>query len=559
VSHRSQLIQVQRRILGAIRRDIRETLGKQPRDLERYERVYHEQIERPFRATTRETLLTTCEQADIVFVGDYHTLAAAQQFALRLLRTLWERGSRDWTLALEMLQVCDRGSVERYLARELDDEEFLREIEYDKTWGFRWPHFRPFFETARELKIPVIGINCDLQVRRASLVERDICAAMAVAQTAAANPGMKMLVVDGDMHVAKPHLPAMVDDLLRKLEAKRRWVVIHQNVESVHWRLVEQGRERKVEVVRFSPRELCVQHTHPLVKLQSYLNWLEYEEMLAPVLGETWSGDGEREINLQGQVGRFIESIAKTLGIRDDLSDFTVYTVGDLNFLDDLSDVHVYTNEEIGLVAIQILKGESHFLPEGNLIYLANLTVNHAAEEAAHFINFQISGPPPQVKSRRHDFYHRTMREVLGFFGSKIINPSRLAYRAEDYRDVERELRGKRLDVKGRDLRKIARAVIAHLEIEEEVLANPGHAPRRLPKRCWDEFSVFIGVIHALGYRLGLLLYNGLEQGAISREEIRDLFRMPFAEEGSAREAYFDLLGRLREVRVPYERQRERL
>jgi uncharacterized iron-regulated protein len=558
-SFRQSLIKVQRRILNSVRRDIRSTLGPHAPGLARYERVYRRRVDQTFTIEAREDLLKACDRAQIIYVGDYHTLGAAQDFARVLLQTLIERTDHEWTLAMEMLQVSDQSACDRYLADEIDEEQFLREIEYEKNWGFDWNNFRPLFDFAQENGVPIIGINCDVQVRQASLVERDTCAAMAIAHEAANDPERKFLVLDGDMHIAPQHLPQRVNAYLRELKTSRRSVIIYQNSEEVHWKLVEKGRERDVDVVRFNAREHCVQHTHPIVKLQSYLNWLEYEEELAGARSAQWADEVDADRTHEDQVQQFVDSIAKTLGIRGaDLTDFTVYSVEDLNFLDHLKDVHIYSNDEIGLVFIQILKGESTFLPDGHMIYLGNLTVNHAAEEAAHYVNFKVSGPPPKVESREHDFYHRTMREALGFFGSKIINSSRLAYRIADFIELEQELLGKRLDTKGRDLRKIVRVVLHHHGIERSVQAGKRLLPENLPKMYFQEHSVTIGAVHALGYRLGLWLFSALEEGIVTTEEIRALFELRFEEEHSARDCYFDLLSRLKDVKVPYEKRRER-
>jgi hypothetical protein len=560
MSFRDQIIAVQRRILGAIKRDIRDSLGPQSSALRRYYRTYKRRFEQPFTEATLEELLRACAGAEIIYVGDYHTLAAAQQMPLKLLRALWARRRHRWILALEMVQISDQSATDLFVEGRMSQEAYLREIEYDKTWGFPWEHYRPLFEFAREHGVRVVGINCEPEIRDKGLRNRDTCAAMAIAQAAAANPGVKILVLDGDLHVAPAHLPHRVNAFLHGLGARRRSLIIYQNSETLHWRLVQENREREVQTVRLSPREFAVQHTHPIVKLQSYLNWLEYEQELAPVIPLTLRDEEEDSgPDIQDQIHRFIASIVEALRLDGDFSDFAVYTVEDLDFLDDLRDVHVYTNEEIDLVAIQILKGESQFLPDGHMLYLANLTVNHAAEEAAHYINFKLSGPPPRIQTHVDDLYHRTMREALGFFGSKIINPGRLAYLAEDFADAERRLRGKRLDVKGRDLRKISRLVLHHLEVEKEVVAGKHPLPRRLPRRYFRQYSVFLGVAHALGYRLGTWLFAAFEQGIITRETMRALFSDPFRKRGSAQRTYFDLLGRLQGLKIPHTRRIERL
>lgn len=557
---RDQLIAVQRRVLASIQRDIRDTLGPTPPALRRYARVYDRRLEQPFAEASLEELLRACAAAEILYVGDYHTLAAAQEVPLKLLRALWRRRRRRWILALEMIAIGDQSATDRFLAGKMSQEAFLREIDYERTWGFPWENYRPLFDWAREHGVRIIGINCEPAMRTQRLRDRDMCAAMAIAQAAAAHPGVKILVLDGDLHVAPPHLPHRVNALLASRGVHRRSLILYQNSESVHWRLVAAGREREVQVVRFSPREYAIQHTHPIVKHQSYLNWLEYEQELRPARVPVWDEEeSDTAPDLHSQVQRFVDSITTALGLRGDFTDFTVYTVDDLDFLDDLRGAHVYTNEEIDLVAIQVLKGESHFLPDGHMIYLGNLTVNHAAEEAAHYINFKLSGPAPRVQTRVDDLYHRVMREALGFFGSKIVNPARLAYLDEDFADIARELHGKRLDVKGRDLRKITRVVLRLLAAERDVLARRAPPPRRLPQRPFRELSVFLGVAHALGYRLGLRLFHAMEQEIVPLDEIRALFAEPFRGRGSAQRAYFDLLRRVRRVKMPYTRRRERL
>lgn len=557
MSLREKLIATQRRLLAAVQRDIRAALGKQPAALRRYYSGYRRRFRRPFTPATREELLRACAAADIIFVGDYHTLAAAQRVPIQLIRALSDRGRRRWTLALEMLQVEDQTAANRYMAGEIDDEGFLRAIDYENAWGFPWPNFRRLFAFARETGARVIGINCNPKLRENSLEQRDICAAMAIAMEAKSHPDRKILVLDGDLHVALTHLPTRTAHMLHDMGIRRRWVIVYQNSETIHWRLVEQGRERETGIVRLGPREFCLQTTHPIAKYQSFLNWLEFEEELRPSMRGVLADEDDEE-DAPRQVQRFVDTIRRTLEIRGDFTDFTVYTIGDLHYLDDLRDVHVYTNEEIDLVFIQILKGESHFLPEGNLIYLANLTVNHAAEEAAHYINAKLSGPAPAVDSPLDDFYQRTMREVLGFFGSKIINPQRLAYLDADFEGIARELHRRRVDVQRRDLRKITRHVLRHLEIERGVLRGKRRPPSRLPREQFREFSVYLGIVHALGYRLGTLLYAAFEKERIGTGEVRDLFSQPWREPGSAQAAYFGLLRRLQGPPPP-EQAAERL
>ena len=63
--------------------------------------------------------------------------------------------------------------------------------------------------------------------------------------------------------------------------------------------------------------------------------------------------------------------------------------------------------------------------------------------------------------------------------------------------------------------------------------------------------DLFLALTHALGYMLGDRLYYGLVGRAVTKAQVRKLFLDPWAEEGAPVEAYFELLRRLRKVRIP--------
>src|SRR5262249_1090985 len=116
--------------------------------------------------------------------------------------------------------------------------------------------------------------------------------------------------------------------------------------------------------------------------------------------------------------------------------DFRVYTTKDLNFLEDLRRKHRFTEREIGEIKRQISNDESYFISRGNIIYLSCLSIDHASEEAAHYLNNKLSGHVPRALPARSDFYSRILREALGFFGSKVVNPGRAHHGEQEFREI---------------------------------------------------------------------------------------------------------------------------
>src|SRR5205807_435060 len=77
--------------------------------------------------------------------------------------------------------------------------------------------------------------------------------------------------------------------------------------------------------------------------------------------------------------------------LREALDGVQVYTAGDLSFLQTLSN-RGFSKKEIHTIERQILARESYYIPRARIAYLANLSVNHAAEEATHFLRHVVSG-----------------------------------------------------------------------------------------------------------------------------------------------------------------------
>src|SRR5207245_1916164 len=102
---------------------------------------------------------------------------------------------------------------------------------------------------------------------------------------------------------------------------------------------------------------------------------------------------------------------------------------------------------------------ESYYVPRARSVYLATLSVNHDAEEAAHFVRHVCAGDAVGAERGLIDaFYARALEEAMGFFGSKIVNPHRPCAREDDFRRTLREGDAR--------MRLLATLVLAHKRLE---------------------------------------------------------------------------------------------
>ncbi len=551
---RQELIQIQKRIVERLQQEIQASIGRVSPAVQLYYEEYWKEVERFERISSKAELLAACAAADIVYCGDYHTLRQSQDTARKLIDELSKRRP-NVTVALEMVSIEHQGALDAYLAGTIDEDEFLRAVDYGNTWDFQWPPYRAILDLCRRRKLRVVAINSDPEASSSHVLERDFAAANVLVAEAEARPDSLLFVFDGDLHVARDHLPLIVRSALQKRGLKRRHVVVHQNAEPIYWALAEEGLERVVDVVRIAEDCYCVLSATPLVKLQSYLNWEQNHEELCGFVHPAWRA-AEGEPDYTEQMHELVRTIAGFLEIDEPgLDDFTVYTTGDLDFIDALERDPRFSARELAEIRRHVEECESYFIPKAKIIYLADLSLHCAAEEAAHFINTVCAGFEGARRGARDAFFYVAMREALGFFGSRIIDHRRYCMSEADCREFLAANRRKRLDGRGRQLREVSRLVLRHREAERAFVQS-GRRPRgravyRLPP------ALRSAVAHALGYIAGDKLHNALLHGKIAKKDVRALFYDPLPP-GEAEARYLALIASLEDVdhEVPTESER---
>ena len=90
--NRERLIAIQRQLYRRNRDRIKEYEHANTPDFERYEAVYHADVLGYESVATLSELMEGIRDADVILVGDYHTLHIAQKPYLKLIKRI--RGSR---------------------------------------------------------------------------------------------------------------------------------------------------------------------------------------------------------------------------------------------------------------------------------------------------------------------------------------------------------------------------------------------------------------------------------------------------------------------------------
>src|SRR5215510_3626624 len=230
-------IALQRATVDRLKKDI---LGVDRNARKRYIRDFHEEFDRLEGPSSIDDLTIACYKADLIYIGDYHALPASQEFAARLLREIVARSS-EVVLCLEMVYTRNQKILDRFMAGDIDETEFLKGIRYDLDWGYGWESFRRLFEAALEHKLDVFGIDCEPRRGLRYIRRRDAHAAACIADIVRRRPRAKIVVLIGESHLARNHLPRKVFSNLKAKGLERRGFIVLQNLEEVYWQVAERG------------------------------------------------------------------------------------------------------------------------------------------------------------------------------------------------------------------------------------------------------------------------------------------------------------------------------
>lgn len=146
----------------------------------------------------------------VVLLGEQHDDAEHHRWQLQVLGALHARRP-DLVLGFEMFPRRVQPALDRWVAGELSEADFLREADWDEVWGFDARLYLPLFHFARMNRIPMLALNVDnALVREVGRVGLDAVPAErreGVGQPAPLQPGYRAALLEAfRMHVrASPH------------------------------------------------------------------------------------------------------------------------------------------------------------------------------------------------------------------------------------------------------------------------------------------------------------------------------------------------------------------
>lgn len=105
-----------------------------------------------------ERMIRELKPAAFVLLGEHHESKAGHDLQARIIAALHVQDPR-LAVALEMVPAERQAPLSLLCMGILTDEDFLRQTDWDKAWGFPFALYRPVFETALARKIPLYAVD----------------------------------------------------------------------------------------------------------------------------------------------------------------------------------------------------------------------------------------------------------------------------------------------------------------------------------------------------------------------------------------------------------------
>src|SRR5208282_228729 len=208
--------------------------------------------------------------ADVVLIGDYHALPAAQRYAASLIEQRALAGDRPVVVGVETIFARDQHILDEWWRREIDEKELRQRIRFDLDWGYDWTPFHELLVSARDHAEALYGLDCMPREDLRKIGARDRHAAAKIAEIREHHPNAVIFVLFGESHLAPGHLPR----ILHQQMPEAKILTVLQNIDALYWRAAGERADR-IEGVRVNEDVMCVFNATPLEKYESYRLFLD--------------------------------------------------------------------------------------------------------------------------------------------------------------------------------------------------------------------------------------------------------------------------------------------
>lgn len=399
-------------------------------EIDKYLQNQQQFATREFAYSDMSELISAAENADVIFIGDFHTFDQNIRNVLRLVRAVLAQ-NQDCLIGLEMVAHQHQLYIDSFLEGHITELEFLESIKYHDSWRFPWSHYKLIFELAKEHKIRLVGLN-----KQGTLQQRDVYASELI-EKYHGESNSKMIILYGELHISLNKIPALT---MNKLPYKKQ-LILHQNLDEVYWKILNENKEQAI--VKYSPNEFCIISAPPWIKYESMIYW--YENLCDDPefdIHEYIIENGKKIFSEDTHENFFhiCEQITTHLNLKVNISEMEDYNLYDHTNLEYVEDQLTNSLDKKQRQFYEYLIASSRsFRFLGNNYYCSSYSLNRISYLAGiHFLHHYLKNRnilPITLRQQPESFLMLcTWEAVFAYYFSKIINPHR---KCEMYKDIQ--------------------------------------------------------------------------------------------------------------------------
>jgi uncharacterized iron-regulated protein len=107
-------------------------------------------------------MLKDLEDAQVIYIGENHTDPVHHRLQLRVIQDLTVR--HPTAVGMELIDSAYQPVLDKWSLSELNEQAFLEKTHWYANWRYDFDLYRDIFETIRDSRIPLIGLNLPFHI-----------------------------------------------------------------------------------------------------------------------------------------------------------------------------------------------------------------------------------------------------------------------------------------------------------------------------------------------------------------------------------------------------------
>lgn len=112
------------------------------------------------KTISTEQYLPNLYNKNVILLGEHHANQSHHDWQLLLLKKLHSKNPHI-VIGLEMFPRRKQALLDKWINKDIDQNEFIKASEWDEIWAFDFNQYLPLLTFAREKGIPLVAINVD--------------------------------------------------------------------------------------------------------------------------------------------------------------------------------------------------------------------------------------------------------------------------------------------------------------------------------------------------------------------------------------------------------------